>query len=157
MDDGGPDDASAWELTIAEMNELADELTAEGWEVVATRAGHVAPEPPDAGESDRFGLVFVVPGDDEAAFREAFETGEFTEYRVYRRRLGDQLFLVVQYADPDRELAILIAGGVDLAEADDLLAAVREREAMYTHVQLLDWTHLGSFRHDDYAAFFEDP
>jgi hypothetical protein len=25
---------------------------------------------------------------------------------------------------------------------------------LHSHVQLLDWTHLGSFRHDDPAAFF---
>ena len=28
---------------------------------------------------------------------------------------------------------------------------------MYTHVQTLDGTHLGSFRHDDVEKFFPDP
>lgn len=31
--------------------------------------------------------------------------------------------------------------------------AVRNAGELHTHVQLLDWTHLGSFRHDDPAAF----
>lgn len=154
-DDAAPGDESAWARTIEEMNDLAERLAADGWDVVATPAGHVAPESPSSGDSDRFGFVFVVPGDEEDAFRDAFETGEFGEYQVFRRRVGNHLYLVVQFTDPDAEIAILLAGGVDMTEAQGMIDAARDRGEMYTHVQLLDWTHLGSFRHEDFETFFE--
>ncbi|NIS37288.1 MAG: hypothetical protein GWN07_40585, partial [Actinobacteria bacterium] len=61
-------DDDAWALTVGELNRMAEELEAEGWEVAALRAGHVAPVSPGAGESERFGLVHVVPGDEAEAF-----------------------------------------------------------------------------------------
>jgi len=47
-------------------------------------------------------------------------------------------------------------GAFDASAAEALRTAARDAGAMYSLVQLLDWTHLGSFRHDDPDAFFGD-
>lgn len=139
---------------MAELRQLESALEADGWDVTAIPAGHVAPEPPGAGETDRFGLVHVVPGDEADAFEAAFEAGTFAEYEVFRRQVGHRLFLLTKLTAPDERVAILLAGNVDTTQADALLEAATSRGEMFTHVQLLDGTHLGSFHHGDPALFF---
>lgn len=155
MTDAGPEEEdSAWTRTVAALRRQEAALEDDGWEVAGVLAGHVAPEPPDAGGTDRFGLVYVVPGDDAEAFEAAFEAGTFAEYEVFRRQVGHRLFLLVKLTAPEERVAILLAGSVDTTQADGLLEAAADREELYTHVQLLDGTHLGSFHHGDPSLFF---
>lgn len=152
--DADADAPGPWEQTLAEMDDLASERAADGWETVTVQAGDTAPEPPSAGESDRFGLVYTVPGGAADAVRSFVETASVDGYTVYRRSVGSTLFLVTELVDSAEAVALFVAGVVDTDVADDLVAAATAADEMYTHVQLLDWTHLGSFRHDDPAAFF---
>lgn len=153
-DDSDGEEENGWQRTVAELNRLASELEAAGQDVVAIPAGHIGPVPPEAGETDRFGLVHVIPGEEAEAFRDAFEAGSFVEYEVFRRRVGHRLFLVTKLGDPDADVTILLAGSVDTTHADALREAAASEGEIYTHVQLLDGTHLGSFRHDDPSLFF---
>ncbi|MFB6362292.1 MAG: hypothetical protein ABEH59_13350 [Halobacteriales archaeon] len=152
-DDSGGGAENAWERTIAELNRLEADLEAAGQDVVAIPAGHIAPVPPEAGDTDRFGLVHVIPGEEADAFRDAFEAGEYVEYEVFRRQVGHRLFLLTKLGAPDAEFTILLAGSVATTYADGLREAAAEEGEIYTHVQLLDGTHLGSFRHDDPSLF----
>lgn len=147
-------DGGAWQRTLAELRRLEAELEEDGWQVVAVAAGHVAPEPPGAGETDRFGLVHVVPGDEVDGFTEAFGAGTFGEYEVFRRRVGHRLYLLTKLTAAEQRVAILLAGSVDCTQADALIEAAAARGEIYTHMQLLDGTHLGSFKHDDPTLFF---
>jgi hypothetical protein len=150
--DGGAE--NAWQRTVAELNRIEAELEAAGQDVVAISAGHISPVPPEAGDTDRFGLVHVIPGEEADAFRDAFEAGTFVEYEVLRRLVGHRLFLLTKLGAPDTEVTILLAGSVATTYADGLQEAAAEQGEIYTHVQLLDGTHLGSFRHDDPSLFF---
>lgn len=154
MSEDSAEDGGAWKRTLAELRSMAAELEDDGWHVAPVAAGHVAPVSPEAGESDRFGLVHVVPGDEGADFEAAFEAGTFAEYEVFRRRLGARLYLLTKLLAPDERVAILLAGSVDLTQADALVEAADERGELYTHVQRLDGTHLGSFHHGDPSLFF---
>lgn len=149
MADSTPSGGNAWARTLESATDMADDLRAEGWEVVTVRAGHVAPEPPEAGDTDRFGYVYLAQGEIAEQFRDAIADGSFESYEVFARREGSDLFLLTRVLDPDGGLAVLLVGAVDLTQAADLAAAARERGEMYSHVVLLDGTHLGSFHHDD--------
>ncbi|WP_436908600.1 DUF7529 family protein [Halosimplex marinum] len=154
------DDTSPWGETVREANEMAAELRADGWEVVVVRAGHVAPLSPEASETDRSGLVYLAPDGVAESLPAVAERGEFDRSRAFRRRLGTDLFLVTRVSDPERRLAVLLVGGVDLDQpaAADLAAAARERGRLHSHVELLDGTHLATFAHDHPADFLpEDP
>lgn len=131
-------------------------LEADGWDVVTVRAGHVAPEPPSHGDTDRFGFVYVAQGSDEDALRAAFDAGGFETYEVFSRRSGSDLYAITRLTDPDRSLAVLLVGAIDLASATELASVAHDRGEMYSHVQLLDGTHLGSVRHDDPAHFLPE-
>lgn len=149
-------DGNGWARTLESATEMAETLRADGWEVVTIRAAHVAPEPPSHGETDRFGFVYIAQGEDADDFTDAVARGEFDGYEVFNRQSGSSLFTLTRVTDADRQLAVLLVGTVNLEQADDLAAAARERGEMYSHVQLLDGTHLGSFHHDDPDAFLPE-
>lgn len=145
---------NAWQRTLADLTRREAELDDDGYDVVAIAAGHVAPVHPDAGETDRFGLVHVIPGNDAEAFREAFDAGDYPEFQVYRTEVTGRVFLVTELRDPESRRAILLAGNYELRKAAPLVTAAKEVGETYTHVQTLDETYLGSFRHEAYEKFF---
>lgn len=156
MSESTGEGSNGWARTLESANEMTDSLREEGWRVVTVRAAHVAPEPPEAGDSDRFGFVYVAPGDVADEFEAAIEDAEFDAYTVFNRREGNDLYTLTRMTDSDERIAVLLVGGVALDHGEELAAAARERGEMYSHVQLLDGTHLGSFHHDDPAPFFPE-
>ncbi|MFC7141147.1 hypothetical protein ACFQMA_15085 [Halosimplex aquaticum] len=152
------DDPSAWSRTLREANEMAEALRADDWEVVTVRAGHLAPVAPDSGETDRFGLVYVAPDGVAESLPAAVDGAEFERSAAFRQRVGDDLFLLTRVEDPDERVAVLLVGALDLSrpEASDLAGAARDRGRLYSHVELLDGTHLATFRHDHPADFLPE-
>jgi hypothetical protein len=145
---------NAWQATLDDMEALAAEYEEEGWDTTAIPAGHTAAEHPDAGIEGRFGLAYVIPDNHAEAFETAFEAGEFPRYDVFRNEVGGQAFLVTVLVDPGTETAILLAGGFERRASRQLMHTASEAGEMYTHVQTLDGTQLGSFQHDDPEKFF---
>lgn len=145
----------AWKATLADMDAIAEEREADGWDVLTLAAGDTAPlgrgTEDDEGE---FGLSYVVGADDAEAFRDAFEAGEFPVYDVYRQTQLGHVFVVTELRDPDTDQVVLIAGGY--LQYDEKMCAytAREEGEMYTHVKKLDGTKLGVFHHDGYEKFF---
>lgn len=156
MTDSGGAEQDAWTRTLDEMAAMAAEREDDGWRTVIIPAGHTAPEPPDAGADGRYGLVYVVPGNKAEAFREAAEAGTFPRYEVYRGTTESRVFLVTELLDPDTETAVYVAGTYRRQDATPLLRAARRQETMYTHLQTLDETQLGTFEHESHEEFFDD-
>ena len=147
----------AWQRTLDDMTHLADELEEQGWDVVTIPAGHTAPENPDAGETDRFGLVHVIPGNKAEPFQEALTQGTFPHFEVFQQEVDGRIFMVTMLQDPESETAILIAGNFEIRHAPGLVKTVQREDEMYTYVQKLDKTLLGTFQHDDWEPFFPNP
>lgn len=145
---------NAWSETIDEMKAMAADLEAEGWDAFYVAAGHTAPETPEVGDSDRFGLIHVVPDNYADDFVEAFEAGDYPEYDVFRNEVAGTVFSVTVLRDPDSKTAILVASALTLSDATPMITESREQETTYTHVQTLDGTHLGSFEHEAPEKFF---
>lgn len=150
------DSRNGWGRTLETATEMAAELREDGWEVVTVRAGHVGAALPEDGESDRFGFVYLAPGDVADPLADLVDRGTFESYRVFSRRSGSDQFVLTRVTDPDRRLAVLLVGTVNLAHAKSLASLARERGEMHSHVQLLDGTQVASFAHDDPAAFVPD-
>ena len=146
----------AWEATIEDMFEMEEELEEQGWDVMAVAAGHTAPESPRAEPAGRFGLTYTIPDNFADEFREAFREDGFERYEVYRGEQEGTAFQVTALYDESTSTAILLAGAYELRYANPLIATAMKTGEMYSHVRLLDGTHLGSFRHDDYELFFPD-
>jgi hypothetical protein len=144
----------AWQATLDDVDELAADRAADGWEVVTVVAGHTEPRPGEAGGSDRYGLVHVVSGRDADAFATAYERGDYPRYDVYRGTTDTRLFLVTECLDPGSRTAILVAGSVRRDDARRLARTAARTGRMYTHVRTLDGTHLGSFEHAAPEKFF---
>lgn len=145
---------NAWSATLSDMDALAAEYESDGWDTITVPAGHTAPESPESGDGDRFGLVYVIPGNYAEEVGDAIAAGEFPRYDVYRNESGGQVFLVTVLADPDTRTAIFVAGGFERRHSRGLMTAANEEDVMYTHLQKLDGTPVGSFEHDDPEKFF---
>ena len=148
---------NAWQRTLDDMKALEEELSEDGWDVVIVPAGHTAPENPDAGETDRWGLVHVIPGNFAEDFSEAVAAGDYPHFEVFQQQVDGRTFMLTMLQDPDTERAILIAGSFEMRHAPGLVNTAQREDLMYTHVQKLDKTVLGTFRHADYEPFFPDP
>lgn len=167
MTQGGPDGPrkhaprtteihqTAWEHTLEDMEALASELREEGLDVLTLQAGDTAPEVADAG-GERFGLSYVIPGNRAEGFREAFSAIGTPRYRVFRTEVGGNVFIVTQISDQEAGQAILVAGVYQKQFERELVQAASEAGVMYTHVQTLDGTHLGTFEHEDWTLFFPE-
>jgi len=150
------EEKQAWSAVLEDVQTIASQLEADGWTAVTTPAGDTAPEPADAGPSDRFGFVHVVPGDDAGRIRELLDGAEITEFNVYSRTVGETFFFVTELRAPEQKTAVLVAGAYDVGEVRPLYETARERGCVYTHLQKLDGTHVASVRHDDFEKLFPD-
>jgi hypothetical protein len=146
----------AWEATIEEMKAMAAELEADGWDATYVGAGHTAPESPRVEPEGRFGLTYVIPNNYEDDFVGAFRPGGYDEYEVFRNEVAGTVFQVTALYDTETKRAILLAGNYELMHANPLILTSMRQGETYTHVQLLDGTHLGSFRHEAWEPFFPD-
>lgn len=146
----------AWMQTIRDMESIAEQRRDDGWDVVAIPAGDTATVSPDAGNDDRFGIVHVIADNHADPFTEAFERGEFPRYEAYRNEVDGLVFLVTELLDPETETAILLAGQYELRYVSGMVEAAKEEGVLYTHVQTLDKTPLGSFRHEEFDPLVPD-
>lgn len=146
---------NAWQETLRDMEALADEHREDGLDVLTIQAGDTAAETPDVG-ADRFGLSYVIPGNQADDFSAAFEDIEAPQYQVYRQEIGGNVFIVTEIIDADASQAVLVAGVYEKQHEPPLVEAAQAADEMYTHVQRLDGTHLGSFEHEDWTMFFPD-
>lgn len=144
---------SAWEETITDMRAMAEARADSGWEALAIASGDTAPEHREVGDTDRFGMTFVVPDEKAREFEEMFRKGQYPKYEVYRSEIEGRVFLVVELLDPEKELAILVAGQYQLRNAPKMVHDAEEAGEMFTHFQTVDKTHLGTFRHDGHEKF----
>lgn len=146
----------AWSKTLDDMQAMAEELESEGWDTVTVTALDTAPEPPEDGPEDRWGLVHATPDNQAEALADAIEEGEFPTFDVFRAEAEGRIFHVTQLLDPETETAILIAGNFRRHRADGVVRTALEADEMYTHAQDMSGNHLGTFRHDEYEKFFPE-
>lgn len=145
---------AAWEQTIEDVEAIEDELADEGWETLSIITGQTLPMAPRHGDTDRFGIVYVVPGDKAEPFEATVADKTFPQYDVFRQEVNGRLFVVTELLDPETKTAVLLAGSFWTHDAEHLIDTVEEKDEMYTYVQKLDETQLGSFQHDEPAKFF---
>jgi len=152
------DDAvnDAWIQLLEEMEAMAEELSAEGWETLTIPAGDAAPVTGDGSHTDRHGYAYVVPGDAADRFAELFVPDGFPRTELYQATAGEKLLLLTVFFDPPTEAAILLAGVLDRSDLGECRRIAEEAGVMYSHVLKVDGTHLGSFEHDDPGPFFPD-
>ncbi len=148
---------TGWTQTLEDMEAMAEDRAAAGYETLTLQAGNTAPKGPEQGETERWGLFYVIPGEDAQPFQDFLEQADFEETGVYQASMGGYTFLVTECIDHDAALDLMIAGSYRRAAAPDLVRAALDRDAMYSHVKTLDGTHRGTIEHDDPAAFFPNP
>lgn len=147
-------DRDAWQRTLKEMELLAEDRRKESWRVLTIAAGDTTPEPLGTGTRERFGLVYIVPGNIESKLTTMINDSKFERYQFYRNNLENRAFVLTELFDSDTNDVILIAGSYDRSREQALIDTVKTEETMYTHLQKLDGTVLMTAEHMDYSKFF---
>jgi hypothetical protein len=164
----------SWNATLDELDAMAEELAAEGWETTAVAADGVAPEAADTEPTGRFGLTYTFVDNvaDEVADAIARAAGvsveglqgldgdgtldrdAFDRYEVFQREADGHVYHVVAFFDDETGTALLVAGAYQQLYARALRETVVERVETYTHFTRLDETPIASFHHEEWEPFF---
>lgn len=145
---------TAWAETVGDAERMAEGRSAEGWETLVIPAGDTAPEPPEDGPSGRFGMVHVIPGNRAERLQEMLEYATFPAFDVYRATVNGRVFFVTELIDEEHTAVVYVAGSYELRTAEDLITTATEHDVMYTHLQKLDETPVGTFQHGNWRKFF---
>jgi len=148
---------SNWERALEDMQAMAEDREDQGYETLAIPAGDTTTLSPSMGEDDDWGLSHVVPNNFAEDFEAIFETFSLDETAVYQMESGGFVFVVTECIDHDEEVVVFVAGSYDMRFSAGLVRTAVERGEMHTLVKTLDGSVLGTFDHDDPAAFFPEP
>lgn len=148
---------SPWEQMIADMNTMVANREERGYETVTLPASDTTPKPPSSGDSDRWGLSYVLASNFAERFTSGLPDTTFDETGAYWADADGNRYVVTECLDHDASLALFVAGAFQLQFAAPLVETAVDREKMYTHLRKLDGTHLGSIEHDDAEMFFQNP
>jgi hypothetical protein len=147
---GADDRKASWKQTLEETQALADQRRADGREAVVVPAGDVGLQTVDDG--DVLQLVFVVPGNKAEEVTRLVESNPLEAYDVYRRTVGNRVFLAVEYFDPE-SAALFVAGAYELRDAGNAVTAANEGATFQTLLRKLDRTPVAAFDHADRSKF----
>lgn len=148
---------AALQQTIADMNAMAADREEAGYETLTVTAGDTTPKTPNTGDSEEWGLSYVIPGDVGDEFVTLYDRGDFNEIGVYQADSDGIRFMVTECLNHDEQIAVFIAGTFQLMHAAPLVRTALDRGHMYTHLKKVDGTQLGSIDHDDPDVFFPNP
>jgi len=140
--------AEAWQQTLDEMDALAADRRADGWEVLTVMAAHTDTVSRDMREHDRFGLSHIVPDSDADAFAELYDEDAFDEYLAYGTEVEQYMYLVTELVDAERERSIMIASQYDTTFAPGMVENAREEGVLHTYVKRIDGTILATVDHE---------
>ncbi|MCD2199004.1 hypothetical protein LPA44_03705 [Halobacterium sp. KA-4] len=148
---------SGWERAVQDMRAMAADREEKEFSTVTIAAGDTSPVAPEMGDTDEFGLSYIIPGNTVEEFEEAYLGNDFTETGVYQTSSAGHVYIVTECIDVNAEEIVFIAGVYQKRHAAPLVRAATERGTMFTRVKTLDHTEVGVFEHDDVAAFFPNP
>lgn len=148
---------SGWEQAVQDMRAMAADREEKGFNTVTIAAGDTSPVSPQMGDSDEFGLSYIIPGNKVEKFENSYLGSDFTETGVYQLSTEGHVYIVTECIDLEAQEIVFIAGAYQMQHAAGLVRAATDRGEMYTRVKTLDHTEIGVFEHDDVSAFFPNP
>ncbi|KAB7514951.1 hypothetical protein DM867_07555 [Halosegnis rubeus] len=143
-----------WRATLEQADKMGTRLSDDGWQVVTVRAAHVTPIPPTDDPEGRPGLAYIAQGEVAEPFQRVINGGTFDNYEVFNRAVGSDIFSLTRVSDTENEVAVLLVGTLNRSSLETLPETAIQRGELYSHVDLLDGTRLGSFHHSTPSLFF---
>jgi hypothetical protein len=144
---------SAWSQTLEDMESIAEARREEGWDAVTLTTANTGPiSRGDNDNPDRFGLVTVLPDNYAEEFEEMYESHDLDQYQVYSNMVEGFMYIVLEVLDAEEQTSLFLALRYDLVLAEGMINSALDEGTLYTHVNTIDGTELGTFEHQDYEA-----
>lgn len=147
----------AWSRILEEMEELAADRRADGWEVLTLVGAHTDAITKDMRDHDRFGIQHIVPDNHADEFLEFYEEGTLTEYLVYGRDIERYMYLVTEFIDPENRRAVMVAGRYDTTFAGGLVENAQEEGHLNTYLRRINGTIIFRFEHEEWEPLISLP
>lgn len=148
--------STAWKQTLDDMDAIAADRRADGWDVTTVMAVHTDTVSRDMGDSDDFGLKHILPNNHAERFTGVFDDG-FTQYLAYGSAVEGNMFAVIEFLDPETERSLLIACRYDMTRSKGMITSAEDAGVLYSHFKTIDGTVLGSFEHEVYEPLVSKP
>ena len=149
--------SAAWGRTLEEMQLLADERRADGWEVETIFAAHTDTVSRDMSDHDLFGLMHVIPNNHAEVFREMYDEDDFTDYLLYANEIQSFMYAVIELIDPRDQRSIFLATRYDMAKSRGMVESTIDEGVLYSHVKTIDGTILASIPYEEFEPFVTRP
>ncbi|WP_416838224.1 hypothetical protein [Haloferax sp. DFSO52] len=146
-----------WIQTVEDVQAMMADRENEGYETLFLPSGHTTPKNPESGETEEWGLSYIVPGNKVDPFIEFNERANFSETAVYQSTAGENVFIVTECIDPEAKLSLFIGGAYRIRFSPPMVRTAMEEGKMYSHLKRLDGTLIHTFEHEHPESFFPDP
>lgn len=143
--------ASFWTDLVADAEAIEAEYREDGWEVLSVEPGDVSP----VDKEERFGLSVLLPGSEYEAVEEVVEREgiSFDEAEVYRRTVGEIVFVLVVERDPTSEVAVVVPLYYSPQWPGEIVETAVEEGVLEIHLRPLSVENWVTFSHDDPSLF----
>ncbi len=146
-----------WKRTLEDVEAMLNDRQAAGYETLFVPGANTAASAPDTGETDEWGLSYIVGSEKAEEFLAFYKETDFDETAVYQAVSTGYAFVVTELIDHDTDHILFVAGSYQLRFAGPLVRTATERGEMQTHLRTIDGTTLAVIEHDDVDAFFPEP
>lgn len=147
----------AWKQTVEDMRTIQADREDDGWQVWTAKAPQTDTVSKGMGDTDRFGLMHVVPNNHADVFTDVYDEKEFAEYLVYGNDVERFRYAVIEFLDPDTKRSILLACRYDMGFAEGMVKAAEEEGVLYSHMKTIDGTVLATFAHEAFKPLVMAP
>jgi hypothetical protein len=148
-----------WSDLREEIEALADDFEARGWEALVLNPGDVTAMPAhEDAPAEEPGFHLLVPESELEALTRFVEDDDatFDSFEVHGAASGDLRLLVVATKAEDAQRVVCYPVYYEPEYSTAFVDAITERERVYTHVTNLAESHRVSFRHDRHELFLPE-
>lgn len=146
-----------WEQTIKDVRAMMADREEDGYDTLMLPAGDTTPKNPETGDSEEWGLSYIIPGNKVEPLLEFIERGTFDETAVYQETSEGTVFIATECIDITEKHSLFVVGAYRMRIAPPLVRTAMEKNKMYTHIKKLDGTKLTTLEHNHPESFFPDP
>jgi hypothetical protein len=125
---------SSWQRLIEEMDEMAEELRADGWTPIVLHPGEVSV----VADPETFGIYVLIPDNEFEELESLVDRGgAFDSFEIYKNTGDTYVYAIVSVTNEATESAVLYPIYYTTTERQQLAAQANEQGEVVTYLRTL--------------------